>query len=164
MKVLVINAGSSSLKYQLIDMDSERMLAKGNCERIGMDGSIFIHKTSDGRGKRMQVPMKDHTDAFMHVTQALTDPKVGVIKNLDEVSAIGHRVAQGGSKFRKSVLVNDEVIQGIRSLIPLAPLHNGPELDGILACEKVFGEDVPEVVVVDTSFHSTQGIYVCHPL
>ena len=79
------------------------MLAKGNCERIGMDGSIFIHKTSDGRGKRMQVPMKDHTDAFMHVTQALTDPKVGVIKNLDEVSAIGHRVAQGGSKFRKSV-------------------------------------------------------------
>ena len=155
MKVLVINAGSSSLKYQLIDMDSERMLAKGNCERIGMDGSIFIHKTSDGRGKRMQVPMKDHTDAFMHVTQALTDPKVGVIKNLDEVSAIGHRVAQGGSKFRKSVLVNDEVIQGIRSLIPLAPLHNGPELDGILACEKVFGEDVPEVVVFDTSFHST---------
>lgn len=86
------------------------------------------------------------------LSQALTDPKVGVIKNLDEVSAIGHRVAQGGSKFRKSVLVNDEVIQGIRSLIPLAPLHNGPELDGILACEKVFGEDVPEVVVFDTSF------------
>ena len=155
MKVLVINAGSSSLKYQLIDMDSERMLAKGNCERIGMDGSIFIHKTSDGRGKRVQVPMKDHTDAFMYVTQALTDAKVGVIKNLDEVSAIGHRVAQGGSIFRKSVLVNNEVIEGIRSLIPLAPLHNGPELEGILACKKVFGEELPEVVVFDTSFHST---------
>ena len=81
MKVLVINAGSSSLKYQLIDMDSERMLAKGNCERIGMDGSIFIHKTSDGRGKRVQVPMKDHTDAFMYVTQALTDAKEMCIRD-----------------------------------------------------------------------------------
>ncbi|HHV32069.1 acetate/propionate family kinase [Caproiciproducens sp. LBM24188] len=155
MKILVINAGSSSLKYQLIDMDTEAMIAKGNCERIGIEGGTFSHKTSDGRKKEMKVNMANHTDAFKLVTAALTDKEVGVIKNLSEVAAIGHRVVQGGSIFKKSLYINDEVIEGIRSLIPLAPLHNGPELQGILACREVFGKDVPECVSFDTSFHST---------
>ena len=155
MKVLVINAGSSSLKYQLIDMDTEKMLAKGNCERIGQESGVFSHKTSDGRQMKKSVTMKDHTETFQMVTAALTDPKAGVVKDLSEISAIGHRVAQGGAIFHNSVLVNDEVLEGIESLIPLAPLHNGPELDGIRACQQVFGPDVPQCVVFDTSFHST---------
>ena len=155
MKVLVINAGSSSLKYQLIDMNNEEMLAKGNCERIGQESGMFTHKTADGRSIKKRVVMNNHIEAFQMVTQALTDPEAGVIKKLTEISAVGHRVAQGGSIFRKSVLVNDEVLKGIESLIPLAPLHNGPELDGIRACQHVFGPDVPQCVVFDTSFHST---------
>ena len=155
MKVLVINAGSSSLKYQLIDMDNEEMLAKGNCERIGQEVGSFSHKTSDGRGTKHDAPMKDHTEAFQLVTEALTNKEYGVIKNLSEIAAVGHRVAQGGAMFRKSLLVNDEVLKGIESLIPLAPLHNGPELQGILACQQVFGKNLPQCVVFDTSFHST---------
>ena len=155
MKILVINAGSSSLKYQLIDMDTEEMIAKGNCERIGIQGGIFSHKTADGRKKDLQVEMASHTDAFKLVTAALTDKQVGVIKDLSEVTAIGHRVAQGGAIFSKSLFINDDVIEGIKSLIPLAPLHNGPELQGILASREIFGKDVPECVVFDTAFHST---------
>ncbi len=155
MKILVINAGSSSLKYQLIDMDTEAMIAKGNCERIGIEGGTFSHKTADGRQKDVQVDMANHTEAFKLVTSALVDKEAGVIKDLSEVSAIGHRIVQGGSIFKKSVFVNEEVLEGIRSLIPLAPLHNGPELQGILACREVFGKEVPECVVFDTSFHST---------
>ena len=112
MKVLVINAGSSSLKYQLIDMDTEKMLAKGNCERIGQESGVFSHKTSDGRQMKKSVTMKDHTEAFQMVTAALTDPQAGVVKDLSEISAIGHRVAQGGAIFHNSVLVNDEVLGG----------------------------------------------------
>ena len=112
MKVLVINAGSSSLKYQLIDMDTEEMVAKGNCERIGQESGVFSHKTADGRQMKKRVTMKDHTEAFQMVTTALTDPEAGVIKKLTEVSAIGHRVAQGGSIFRKSVLVNESDSSG----------------------------------------------------
>ncbi len=155
MKVLVINAGSSSLKYQLIDMDTESVLAKGNCERIGMEKGIFSHKTFDGREIKTTPEMKNHTDAFRLVTEALMDRENGVITKLSEISAIGHRVAQGGAIFNKSLLVNEDVIKGIESLIPLAPLHNGPELDGIRACREVFGPKVPQCVVFDTSFHST---------
>ncbi len=155
MKILVINAGSSSLKYQLIDMDTEAMLAKGNCERIGIEGGTFTHKTADGRKKDITVEMASHTEAFKLVTAALIDKQVGVIKSLSEVTAIGHRVAQGGAIFSKSLYINEDVIDGIRSLIPLAPLHNGPELQGILACREVFGTSIPECVVFDTSFHST---------
>lgn len=155
MKILVINAGSSSLKYQLIDMDTEAMIAKGNCERIGIEGGTFSHKTADGRQKDKKVMMANHTDAFKLVTAALIDKEVGVVSDLSEVTAIGHRVAQGGAIFHKSLYINDDVIEGIKSLIPLAPLHNGPELQGILACRDVFGMDVPECVVFDTSFHST---------
>lgn len=155
MKILVINAGSSSLKYQLINMGDKKVLAKGNCERIGMDTGIFTHKTSDGKELRKDVVMQDHTVAFMQVKNALVDDKYGVIEELSEVSAVGHRVVQGGALFSQSVLVDESVIKGIESLIPLAPLHNKAHVQGIRACREVFGKEVPEVVVFDTSFHST---------
>lgn len=154
MKILVINAGSSSLKYQLIDMDNEQVIAKGNCERIGIDG-IFGYKTADGKEIKKNVDMPDHRAAFMQVKDALTDSEVGVIKDLSEVSAIGHRIVQGGAKFSESVIVDESVIEGIESLIPLAPLHNKGHVQAIRACIEVFGEDVPQVVVFDTAFHST---------
>lgn len=155
MKILVINAGSSSLKYQLIDMDTETMLCKGNCEKIGLESGIFGHKTADGRNKWYEVTMKNHTEAFQQVKAALLDKEVGVISDLREVSAIGHRIVQGGALFSESVLVDEDVVKGIESLIPLAPLHNSAHVQGIRACLSVFGEDVPEVVVFDTAFHST---------
>lgn len=155
MKILVINAGSSSLKYQLIDMDTEKMIAKGNCERIGTDGSFIGHKTADGREFKKEIPMPDHAKAFKAVSDALLSEEYGVIKNLDEVSAIGHRVVQGGALFSDPELVTDEVIKGIESLIPLAPLHNKGHVQAIRGCKEVFGDDVPEVVVFDTAFHST---------
>ena len=155
MKVLVINAGSSSLKYQLIDMRDESVLAKGNCERIGIEGSFITHKLPDGRSKKLEIDMPNHTTAFMEVKNMLLDEEMGVIKSLDEVSAVGHRIVQGGSLFSKSVLVTEEVIHGIESLIPLAPLHNSAHVQGIRACMEVFGDQVPEVVVFDTAFHST---------
>ncbi|MBQ3969224.1 MAG: acetate kinase [Clostridia bacterium] len=154
MKILVINAGSSSLKYQLIDMDNEKVIAKGNCERIGIDG-IFGYKTADGKEIKKDVPMPDHRAAFMQVKDALTDSEAGVIKDLAEVSAIGHRIVQGGALFSESVIVDEEVIKGIESLIPLAPLHNKGHVQAIRACVEVFGENVPQVVVFDTAFHST---------
>lgn len=155
MKILVINAGSSSLKYQLIDMESEKMLCKGNCERIGMPAGVFTHKTADGKELVKKVNMLDHTAAFMQVKNALIDEEYGVIGNLEEVTAVGHRIVQGGSLFSESVLVDEKVIEGIESLIPLAPLHNKAHVQGIRACREVFGPEVPEVVVFDTSFHST---------
>lgn len=155
MKILVINAGSSSLKYQLIDMDNEQVIAKGMCERISSFGSRLKHSTFDGRTSTVEVPMPDHTAAFMIVKNALLDETVGVIKDLNEVSAIGHRVVQGGALFSESVLVNDDVIKGIESLIPLAPLHNKGHVDAIRACVGVFGKKLPQVVVFDTAFHST---------
>ena len=155
MKILVINAGSSSLKYQLIDMDGEKMLCKGNCERIGIPGGIFTHKTADGRALDKKVNMLDHTAAFTQVKDALLDPEFGVIKSLDEISAVGHRVVQGGAIFSKSELVTEKVIEDIESLIPLAPLHNKAHVQGIRACRDLFGPELPEAVVFDTSFHAT---------
>ena len=154
MKILVINAGSSSMKYQLIDMEDESVIAKGNCERIGVDGH-FKHTTGDGRVYETDVVMNNHTEAFVQIKNALISEEYGVIKNLDEVSAIGHRIVQGGALFSESVLVNEDVIKGIESLIPLAPLHNAAHVQGIRACLDVFGTEVPEVVVFDTAFHST---------
>ncbi len=155
MKILVINAGSSSLKYQLFDMDNEQMLCKGNCERIGGEGSFIGHKTADGREMTKEGFMPDHTAAFNFVKDALMDSEVGVIKNLDEVSAIGHRIVQGGALFSESVIVDEDVVKGIESLIPLAPLHNKGHVQAIRGCQQVFGDKVPEVVVFDTAFHST---------
>lgn len=154
MKILVINAGSSSLKYQLIDMEGEQVLAKGNCERIGSEGSVIGYKAGDKNIKK-QVDMPDHTKAFLQVKDMLIDPEVGVISDLSEVSAIGHRVVQGGSIFKESCLVNDDTIEKIKSLSPLAPLHNPANAQGIEACKQVFGDEIPQVVVFDTAFHST---------
>ena len=153
MKILVINAGSSSLKYQLIDMDGEKLIAKGVCERIGIDGKISGN-TFDGREFKYSVELKNHTAAFLEVEKVLTST-YKVIDDLSEISAIGHRIVQGGSLFKESVLVDEDVIAGIESLCDLAPLHNAAHIQGIRACREVFGEDVPEVVVFDNAFHST---------
>lgn len=155
MMILVINAGSSSLKYQLFDMDHEKVLCKGNCERIGLDKSIIGHKTSDGKQIEKEVVMQNHKDAFMQVNAMLTDAEYGVIENASEITAVGHRVVQGGARFSKSELVTPEVIEGIRDLIPLAPLHNAGHVQAIEACLEVFGDKIPQVVVFDTAFHST---------
>ncbi len=159
MKILVINAGSSSMKYQLIDMNGERMLAKGNCERIGIDGK-FTHKTADGRGfKKKDVAMPDHTAAFGQIKAMLTDPEYGVISDFSEISAVGHRVVQGGSEFSQSVRITDDVIEKIEALSSLAPLHNPANVMGIRACMAVLGKEVPEVAVFDTAFHATMPDY-----
>ncbi|MBR3801822.1 MAG: acetate kinase [Clostridia bacterium] len=154
MKVLVINAGSSSLKFQLIDMNGEVVIAKGTCGRVGSEMGEFDIKTEKGKFEQ-EVAMPDHTAAFQVVKEALTGGETKVIESLDEISAIGHRVVQGGSLFKESTLVTDEVIEGIKSLCDLAPLHNPAHIQGINACIDVFGKDVPEVVVFDNAFHST---------
>ena len=154
MKVLVINAGSSSLKYQLIDMETEKMIAKGICEKVGFAGQID-GKTADGRSFFYEVPLKNHTEAFIEVKKALTEGECKVIDDLSEISAVGHRVVQGGALFQKSVLIDEKVIEGIESLCDLAPLHNPAHIQGIKACFEVFGPDVPEIAVFDNAFHST---------
>lgn len=154
MKILVINAGSSSLKYQLIDMDGEQVIAKGICERVGASDSHFEGKVG-GEKFEKDVPMKNHTEAFLVVKDALTTGEHKVLDSLDEISAVGHRVVQGGALFKESTLITDEVIAGIESLCDLAPLHNPAHIQGINACREVFGKDVPEVAVFDNAFHST---------
>ncbi len=155
MKVLVINAGSSSLKYQLIDMTDESVLAKGNCERIGTDGAFIGFKTPDDKKIECQTEMKNHTQAFEAVKNALIDPEYGAVKDLGEITAIGHRVVQGGSDFDHSVLIDADVLKKIGEYSPLAPLHNPAHIQGINACTAVFGEDIPQVAVFDTAFHQT---------
>ncbi|MBQ7121810.1 MAG: acetate kinase [Clostridia bacterium] len=154
MKILVINCGSSSLKYQLFDMENETVLAKGNCEKIG-NADSFIGGSANGEKFETPVLMTNHTEAFLQVKKALTEGASKVIDDLSEISAIGHRVVQGGALFKESTLVNDEVIKGIESLCDLAPLHNPAHIQGIRACVDVFGEGVPQVVVFDNAFHST---------
>ena len=154
MNVLVINCGSSSLKYQLIETDSETVLAKGLCERIGIDGSAITHTPKGGDKVTTTVPMKDHTDAVKLVIEKLTDANVGVIKSLDEIDAVGHRVVHGGEKFASSVVINDEVMAAIAECNDLAPLHNPANIIGINACKEVM-PGVPMVAVFDTAFHQT---------
>ena len=154
MKIFVVNAGSSSLKYQLIDMENEEVLAKGLCERIGVSGAIS-HKTADGRAYAAETPMPTHSEAFEAVVYALTKSEAKVIDSFDEISAIGHRIVQGGSVFPNSCLVTPEVIDKIEELGALAPLHNPAHVLAIRACIKTFGDKIPQVVVFDTSFHQT---------
>lgn len=154
MKILVINAGSSSLKYQLIDMADEHVIAKGNCDRIGIGGCI-THKPADGRVYEEECEFKDHADAFKKLVEVLTTGEYKVVDDLTEITAIGHRIVQGAEHFSESVLVTDEVIQKIEDTSDLAPLHNPGHVQAIRACVKVFGTDVPEVVVFDTAFHQT---------
>ena len=155
MKILVINAGSSSLKYQLIDMADESVIAKGNCERIAIGDSFITHKLPNGYSSQKNVEISNHTEAFMLVKEALTTGEGKVIDQLSEVTAIGHRVVQGGAIFKESCLVTEKVVEDIDGLSTLAPLHNPAHVQGIRAAIDVFGPDVPQVVVFDTSFHST---------
>ena len=154
MNVLVINCGSSSLKYQLINSESEEVLAKGLCERIGINGSAITHQPKGGEKATTEVEMKNHTQAVQYVIEKLTDKEVGVIASLNEIDAVGHRVVHGGEKFASSVVITDEVIKAIEECNDLAPLHNPANLIGINSCKEIM-PNVPMVAVFDTAFHQT---------
>ena len=153
MKALVVNCGSSSLKYQLIDSETEVALAVGLCERIGIDGRLN-HTPNGGEKVVIEQAMPDHEVAIRMVLDALTNENYGVIKNLDEIDAIGHRLVHGGEKFTKSVIIDDEVIAGVEECSPLAPLHNPANLIGVRACQAIM-PGVPNIGVFDTAFHQT---------
>lgn len=154
MIILVVNAGSSSLKYQLIDMKDESVIAKGNCDRIGIDGHIS-HKTFDGRKFDADCDFPTHTEAFQKLVETLTTGDAAVISSMNEISAVGHRIVQGAEVFDKTTLVTDEVIKKIDDLQELAPVHNHPHALALWSCKKVIPENVPQVVVFDTAFHQT---------
>ena len=154
MNILVINAGSSSLKYQLMDPDTGWVSAKGLCERIGIDGRLTHRIPAKGEKVSRDIPMPTHSEAISAVLDILVDEKYGVIKSLDEVDAVGHRVLHGGDKFVESCIINEACKQAIRDCIPLGPLHNPANLKGIEACEKVM-PGKPQVAVFDTAFHMT---------
>ena len=154
MLVLVVNAGSSSLKYQLIDMSNEQVLAKGITERLGTPESFLSQQVTDKENATIKADMPDHTSAMRYVFQALTDPATGAIKDVSEISAIGHRVVHGGEDFSGSIQIDQKVIKAISKLSRLAPLHNPPNLMGIEAAMK-FMPDTQEVAVFDTAFHQT---------
>ena len=157
MNVLVINAGSSSLKYQLLNPETGALLAKGLCERIGIDGKFTYKPQVEGKEalKAVDVAMPTHSEAIQAVLNALVDPTNGVIASMDEIDAVGHRVVHGGEKFASSVLLTDEVMAAIEECNPLAPLHNPANIIGINACKAVLGDKVPQVGVFDTAFHQT---------
>ena len=154
MKVLVINCGSSSLKYQVLDMTNESLLCKGLVERIGMEGSVITHEKTGCDKFQLIVPMEDHKDAISHVLMAIQDADHGVVKDMSEIGAVGHRVVHAGEKFAHSVLIDDAVIKALEECIELAPLHNPPNLLGIAACQELM-PDTPMVGVFDTAFHQT---------
>ena len=162
MKTLIINCGSSSLKYQLIDMSTEECMVQGLVERIGIEGSLLTQKV-EGKDKYViNAEIKNHKEAIKLVLQALIDPIHGVIKSMDEISAVGHRVVHGGEKYSDSVLINDEVLKSIKDCIVLAPLHNPPNIIGIEACKELM-PNTPMVAVFDTAFHQTmpKHSYIC---
>ncbi|MBQ5852197.1 MAG: acetate kinase [Lachnospiraceae bacterium] len=154
MNILVINCGSSSLKYQLINSESEEVLAKGLCERIGLEGSLITHQAAGKEKVKIETPMPNHTLAIKQVISALTDAEHGVIASLDEIGAVGHRVVHGGEKFSTSVIIDDEVMKAIEECNDLAPLHNPANLIGINSCREIM-PNVPMVAVFDTAFHQT---------
>ena len=153
MNVLVINCGSSSLKFQLIDAESEKVLAKGICERIGIDGQ-FTYQPAGGEKEKSAKPMPTHTEAIQYVLEALTNDKTGVVSSLDEIGAVGHRMVHGGEKFASSVVITEEVKKAVEECNELAPLHNPANLIGVEACEKLM-PGTPMVGVFDTAFHQT---------
>ncbi|MBR0143212.1 MAG: acetate kinase [Clostridia bacterium] len=153
MKILVVNAGSSSLKYQLFDMDTQDVLAKGLCERIGIDGR-YKYSAAGKEEIKGDYPMPTHADAIKLLTKNLTDPEIGVISSMDEIDAVGHRVLTAGDIYSDSVFIDDTVKKVIRDCIPIGPLHNPANLTGIEACAEVI-KDVPQVAVFDTGFHMT---------
>ncbi|KYH29920.1 MULTISPECIES: acetate kinase [Clostridium] len=153
MKILVINCGSSSLKYQLIDMTTEQPLAQGLVERIGIEGSVLTHKVN-GNKYVIEEPMKDHKKAIELVLNALIDKEHGVISDMSEISAVGHRVVHGGEKYAESVLIDEDVMKALDDFVKLAPLHNPPNIIGINACKELM-PNTPMVAVFDTAFHQT---------
>ncbi len=154
MKILVVNAGSSSLKFQLLDMENEQVIAKGNCDRIGIDGHVSA-KTGDGREYNADCNFPTHTEAFEKLVEVITTGETKVIDSMAEISAVGHRIVQGADIFDKSCLVTDEIIDQIDDLAELAPVHNHPHALALRACKKVIPADCPQVVVFDTAFHQT---------
>lgn len=154
MKILVVNAGSSSLKYQLLDMTDESVIAKGNCDRIGIDGHVSA-KTGDGRQFEQDCNFPTHTEAFEKLVEVLTTGETKVIDSMAEISAVGHRIVQGAEVFKETCLVTDEVIDKIDALAELAPVHNHPHALALRACKAVIPEGTPQAVVFDTAFHST---------
>lgn len=154
MKVLVVNCGSSSLKYQVLDMETETLMAKGLVERIGMDGSVITHEKIGMDKVKNEVPMQDHKDAIKQVLEAVQNPEYGVVSSMDEIGAVGHRVVHAGEKFAESVLIDDAVIAALEECVELAPLHNTPNLYGIAACKELM-PNTPMVGVFDTAFHQT---------
>lgn len=154
MKVLVINCGSSSLKYQVLDMTTETLMAKGLVERIGMDGSVITHEKIGMDKIKKEVPMNDHKEAIKQVLDAVQDKEHGVVASMDEIGAVGHRVVHAGEKFAESVLIDDAVVAALEECVELAPLHNTPNLYGIAACKELM-PNTPMVGVFDTAFHQT---------
>lgn len=154
MKILVINCGSSSLKYQLIDMENETKIAQGLVERIGIDGSRLVHKGQDLEKHIIESKVNDHKDAIELVLGTLLDEKIGVISSMDEITAVGHRVVHGGEKYSESVIVDEEVISYLEECSKLAPLHNPCNITGIKECKKLM-KDTPMIAVFDTAFHQT---------
>lgn len=154
MNILVINCGSSSLKFQLINAETEKCIAKGICERIGIEGSMISYTPAGGEKEKTVVPMPDHTKAIQLVLDALTNDKTGVVKDLKEIGAVGHRIVHGGEKFAEATLITDDVCEAIEQCNDLAPLHNPANLIGIRACKELM-PDTPMVAVFDTAFHQT---------
>ena len=154
MNILVINCGSSSLKFQLIDSETEKCIAKALCERIGIEGSRITYTPDGGEKEQTVTPMPDHTEAIRLVLEALTNEKTGVVKSLDEIGAVGHRIVHGGEKFAASTIITDDVMKAIEECNDLAPLHNPANLIGINACKKLMPA-TPMVAVFDTAFHQT---------
>ncbi len=154
MNILVINCGSSSLKFQMIDSDSEQCIAKGICDRIGIEGSFIAYTPAGGDKEQKETPMPDQTEAIRLVLEAVSNEKTGVVKSLDEIGAVGHRIVHGGEKFAESTIITDEVMDAIRECNDLAPLHNPANMIGIEACKKLM-PGTPMVAVFDTAFHQT---------
>lgn len=158
MKVLVINAGSSSIKYQLIDMTNETLLAKGQCDRIGIEGGNFKQSNYKGDTYKVDVQIANHGEGIKLIVDALTSKEHGVIESMSEINAVGHRVVHGGEKFSGSVVITDDVIEALNECTELSPLHNPANLTGIKACTEIMG-NVPQVGVFDTGFHATMPDY-----
>ena len=165
MNILVINAGSSSLKYQLLNPETGALLAKGLCERIGIDGKFTYKPQVEGKQvlDAVDVAMPTHSEAIQAVLDALVDKDNGVIGSMKEIDAVGHRVVHGGEAFAGSVLITDEVMKALEDCIPLAPLHNPANITGINACTAVMGKDVPQVAVFDTAFQPCPPRPSCTP-
>ncbi|MDD4663412.1 MAG: acetate kinase [Caldisericia bacterium] len=158
MKILVLNCGSSSIKYKLYEMDDETELASGLAERIGSEEAGFRYKNLAGADKKETLPIRNHADGIKIILQYMTDPVDGVIKNVNEITACGHRIVHGGEKFSSSVKITQEVIDEVKRCIPLAPLHNPPNLTGVLACQDIM-QETPQIAVFDTAYHQTLPNY-----